>query len=306
MAMDWDKLRIFHAVAVAGSFTHAGEALNLSQSAVSRQISSLEDSIGVPLFHRHARGLILTEQGDLLFNAAKDIFSRLAMIEGQLGDSKELAEGPLTITVAEFFGTTWLAPIVKEFHAKHPEINLTILLEDRVLNLGMREADAAIRLYEPQQQDLIQRHLTSIKLNVCASSDYLAKNGTPKKPEDLSKHTLVAYPEDAVVTPYDNANWHLDIAGLKTRKPSDSAFQKLDIIWINSLSAVYQAARSGLGIAALPDYLVRNATELQPILTEEKQPSIDVYFVYPEERRHSGRIASFRDFLLKHISQIGA
>ena len=304
MAMDWDKLRIFHAVAVAGSFTHAGETLNLSQSAVSRQISSLEDSIGVPLFHRHARGLILTEQGDLLYNAAKDIFSRLAMIEGQLGDSKERAEGPLTITVAEFFGTTWLAPILKEFHDQHPEIDLTVLLEDRVLNLGMREADAAIRLYEPSQQDLIQRQLTSIKLNICASKEYLKARGTPKDAASLLKHTLIAYPEDALVTPFENANWHLDFIGFKSRRPSDTAFQPVDIVWINSLSAVYQAARNGLGVAALPDYLVKAAPELEQIIPEADSPSIDVYFVYPQERRHSGRIACFRDFLLKHIATI--
>ena len=306
MSMDWDKLRIFHAVAVAGSFTHAGETLNLSQSAVSRQISSLEDSIGVPLFHRHARGLILTEQGDLLYNAAKDIFSRLAMIEGQLGDSKERAEGPLTITVAEFFGTTWLAPILKEFHDLHPEIDLTVLLEDRVRNLGMREADAAIRLYEPSQQDLIQRHLTSIKLNICASKSYLKERGTPKDAASLLKHTLIAYPEDALVLPFENANWHLDFIGFKSRRPSDTAFQPVDIVWINSLSAVYQAARNGLGVAALPDYLVKAAPELEQIIPEAESPSIDVYFVYPQERRHSGRIACFRDFLLKHIATIGA
>ncbi|MBU0858812.1 MAG: LysR family transcriptional regulator, partial [Alphaproteobacteria bacterium] len=88
--MDWDKLRIFHAVAEAGSFTHAGEALNLSQSAVSRQISTLEESLGVSLFHRHARGLLLTEQGELLQKAAKDIFGKLSMIEGQLVDSRQL------------------------------------------------------------------------------------------------------------------------------------------------------------------------------------------------------------------------
>ena len=82
--MDWDKLRIFHAVAEVGSFTRAGETLNLSQSAVSRQISSLEDSIGVLLFHRHARGLLLTEQGELLHKTAKEIFGKLALIEGQL------------------------------------------------------------------------------------------------------------------------------------------------------------------------------------------------------------------------------
>src|SRR5687768_5572766 len=144
--MDWDKLRIFHAVAEAGSFTHAGETLNLSQSAVSRQISTLEESIGVTLFHRHARGLILTEEGELLHNAAGDIFGKLAMIEGQLADSKQLPEGPLRITVAEFIGSTWLAPKLEQLRREHPDIQMIMLLDDRILNLGMREADAAIRL----------------------------------------------------------------------------------------------------------------------------------------------------------------
>jgi len=82
--MDWDKLRIFRSVAEAGSFTHAGEALNLSQSAVSRQISALEESVNVKLFHRHARGLILTEHGELLFSTAKEVYHTLAMTEAKL------------------------------------------------------------------------------------------------------------------------------------------------------------------------------------------------------------------------------
>ena len=95
--MDWDKLRIFHAVAEAGSFTHAGETLNLSQSAISRQVSSLEQSLKLPLFHRHARGLILTEQGEDLYRTAHDVFQQLAMTEARLTDSKESPRGPLNI-----------------------------------------------------------------------------------------------------------------------------------------------------------------------------------------------------------------
>lgn len=153
--MDWDKLRIFYAVAEAGSFTHAGDTLNLSQSAVSRQISTLEESIGVSLFHRHARGLILTEEGELLQTAAAEIFGKLAMIEGQLADARKLPEGPLRITVAEFIGSTWLAPKLEQLRREHPDVKLTMLLDDRIFNLSMREADAAIRLYKPEQPDLI-------------------------------------------------------------------------------------------------------------------------------------------------------
>jgi DNA-binding transcriptional LysR family regulator len=110
MAMDWDKLRVFHAVAEAGSFTHAGEALNLSQSAVSRQISALEESVSMPLFHRHARGLILTEQGELLFRTAREVFAKLAMAEGLISESKDRPKGPLKITTTVAFGSVWLTP----------------------------------------------------------------------------------------------------------------------------------------------------------------------------------------------------
>ena len=97
--MDWDKLRVFHAVAEAGSFTHAGEMLNLSQSAISRQISGLEASLKVPLFHRHARGLILTEQGELLYRTAHEVFGKLAMTAAQLAESKDRPKGPLKVTI---------------------------------------------------------------------------------------------------------------------------------------------------------------------------------------------------------------
>ena len=107
--MDWDKLRVFHAAAEAGSFTHAGERLNLSQSAVSRQISNLEQSLNVALFHRHARGLILTEQGEVLFSTAREMFSKLATTEALISEGRERPKGNLRITSTVAFGSTWLA-----------------------------------------------------------------------------------------------------------------------------------------------------------------------------------------------------
>ncbi|AGH98331.1 LysR family transcriptional regulator [Micavibrio aeruginosavorus] len=295
--MDWDKLRIFHAVAEAGSFTHAGETLNLSQSAVSRQISSLEESLGVTLFHRHARGLLLTEQGELLHKTARDIFGQLSMIEGQLLDSKQLPEGPLRITVAEFIGSTWLAPNLGRFREQYPDIQLTILLDDRILNLGMREADAAIRLYKPEQPDLIQRQLTTLNFRICASSSYLKKHGTPKDIKDLQSHTLIGFPEN-VPAPYADPNWLFRIAGVD---PED--YNK--IIMMNSLYAIQRAVESDAGIASLPDYMIRQNPDLQIILPEAERAGVDMYFVYPEERRHSRRIAILRDFLVENIQKAG-
>lgn len=292
--MDWDKLRIFYAVAEAGSFTHAGDSLNLSQSAVSRQISTLEESLGVSLFHRHARGLILTEEGELLHKTAGEIFGKLAMIEGQLADSKQLPEGPLRITIAEFIGSTWLAPKLAQLRADHPDIQVTMLLDDRIFNLGMREADAAIRLYKPEQQDLIQKHLTDIHFKICASKDYLKKHGTPKTVKDLKKHILVGYPEN-VPAPFADPNWLFRIAELEQGAGNT--------IMLNSIYGIFEAVKGGAGIAALPDYLIATDKDVTPILTDTVRPPVEMYFVYPEERRHSKRIGIFRDFLAKSVSE---
>ena len=297
MTMDWDKLRIFHAVAEAGSFTHAGEKLNLSQSAVSRQISTLEESLGVPLFHRHARGLILTEQGEMLQRAAKDIFGRLSMIEGQLVDSKQLPEGPLRITTTEFIGSTWLAPHLKEFQDKHEDIQITLIFDDRVLNLGMREADAAIRLYKPEQPDLVQRQLTTLNFHIYASKDYIGEPGKPKDSKQLKKHRLIGYPESAPA-PFTDPNWLFRLAGIDPE-------EKSRLIMMNSLYAMYRACESGIGLAALPDYMAAGNKNLERILPEAQPAGVDMYFVYPEERRHSQRIAIFRDFLIKLVSETG-
>lgn len=292
--MDWDKLRIFHTVAEAGSFTHAGEVLKLSQSAVSRHISALEESLGVTLFHRHARGLILTEAGELLHNGSRDIFSRLSMLEGQLTDAKDQTSGSLKITVAEFIGSSWLAGHLAAFREQNKDIHLSLLLEDRVLNLGMREADAAIRLYRPEQQDLIQRQLATVHFVICAHKDYLKKNGTPSSASQLKDHFLIGYPDD-VVLPYQNPNWLFERANID---PANNERVTL----LNSISGINAAVGSGAGIAVLPKYLVSANPNLQVILPEIHPESVDMYFVYPEERRHSKRISIFRDFLLERVA----
>src|ERR1700759_365601 len=204
--MDWDKLRVFHAVAEAGSFTHAGEALNLSQSAVSRQISALEESLSVPLFHRHARGLILTEQRELLFRTAREVFAKLSMAEGMISESKDRPKGPLKITSSVAFGSTWLTPRIREFLDLYPEIQVTLVVDDSELDLSMREADVAIRMAPPRQPDLVQRHLMTVRSYAYASPDYLKKHGTPTRPEDLDEHRVIIYGDDSR-PPTPSINW---------------------------------------------------------------------------------------------------
>jgi len=293
--MDWDKLRVFHAVAEAGSFTHAGESLNLSQSAVSRQISALEESLSVPLFHRHARGLILTEQGELLFRTAREVFAKLSMAEGLISESKDRPKGPLKITSTVAFGSTWLTPRIREFLDLYPEIQVTLVVDDVELDLSMREADVAIRMSPPRQPDLIQRHLVSVPTHVYAAPEYVKRHGMPQKPEDLDKHRLIVYGEDAR-PPVQNVNWLLE-AGTKLgqeRKP---------ILAVNNFYAMLRAVLSGLGIAALSDFIASEHSELVRVLPELTGPPIEAYFVYPEELRTSKRISVFRDFLLRKVAE---
>ena len=294
--MDWDKLRIFHAVAEAGSFTHAGETLNLSQSAISRQVSSLEQSLKLTLFHRHARGLILTEQGEDLYRTAHEVFHQLAMTEARLTDSKDRPQGPLKINTTIGFGSVWLTPKIKEFIDLYPDIDVSIILVYDDLDLSMREADVAIRLAAPRQPDLIQRHLMSIKYRVYASPEYIEEHGTPLKPEDLDDHKIVTFGEEVGdQTDLLPALNFLMEAGRDKKKP------RKPILKVNNIYGIYRAVLSGVGIGALPNYFIEDSTTLVRVLPEMQSPDTDVYFVYPEELRQSARIAVFRDFLVRKI-----
>jgi len=295
MAMDWDKLRVFHAVAEAGSFTHAGESLNLSQSAVSRQISALEESLSVPLFHRHARGLILTEQGELLFRTAREVFAKLAMAESLISESKDRPKGPLKITTTVAFGSIWLTPRIREFMELYPEIQVSLVVDDTELDLSMREADVAIRMSPPRQPDLIQRHLVSVQVHIYASPDYLKKYGTPQRPEDLDTHRLIVYGEDSR-PPVPGVNWLLD-AGAKP------GHDRRPILTVNNTYGMLRAVMSGLGLASLPDFVAHENNGLVRVLPELAGPPNEAYFVYPEELRASKRISVFRDFLLRKVTE---
>lgn len=292
--MDWDKLRIFHAVAEAGSFTHAGDTLNLSQSAVSRQISALEDSLRTPLFHRHARGLLLTEQGELLYRTVRDVFMKLAAAEAQISESKERPSGLLRVTTPVALGSVWLTPRLQEFAEVYPDITLNLLLDDSELDLGMREADCAIRTSTPRQPDLIQRHLMTIRVHVYASPPYLKRYGMPKTAADLDSHRLIVYGEDPR-PPFPGVNWLLE-AGTKPGQ------RREPVLMVNNNYAILRAVENGVGIAAFPDYMAVESSKIIQVLPELEGPSYEAYFVYPEELRNSKRIAVFRDFLIRKVS----
>lgn len=293
--MDWDKLRIFHAAAEAGSFTHAGETLSISQSAVSRHISALERDLRVPLFHRHARGLVLTEQGELLYRTAQEVFSKLATTQILLADSREKPHGDLKVTTTMALGTGWLTPRLNDFLKLYPDIRLQLLLDDEVLNLTMREADVAIWFGPPTQQDLVRRKLFTVHFHVYASNDYVKRFGKPRTLDDIDRHRILTY-GGVLPSPFKEMNW-LETKGRDGQGPREPALR------INSLLALREAVLQGIGIAVLPDYLAKDHPRLGHVLEEVEMPVFDTYFVYPADLKDTKRVNVFRDFLVSKAKE---
>jgi DNA-binding transcriptional LysR family regulator len=288
--MDWDKLRIFHAAAEAGSFTHAGESLGLSQSAVSRQVSALEHDLEVPLFHRHARGLILTEAGDHLFRTVQDVMAKLEAARERLTDNREKPHGDLRVTTTFGIGTNWLTPRLGQFLELYPDIRLQVLLSDDELDLGMREADIALRLRAPSQPDLIRRRLFTVHYHLYASAEYLKRHGQPHSIEDLDHHRLLGYAVTGA-TFLDDLNALLYI-GRDAKKPRAACLA------VNNMTALQKAVEAGVGIAVLPEYLNEAGGSLIKLLPQTSMPELECYLVYPEEMKNVARVQVFRDFLV--------
>ena len=288
--MDWDKLRIFHAVADAGSLTHAGDTLHLSQSAVSRQVRALEDSLSTTLFHRHARGLILTEQGELLFDATVAMNKRLEAAAARIRDSEEEVFGELRVTTTIGFGSLWLAPRLSKLYDLYPDLTIDLMLEEKVLDLPMREADVAIRMKEPSQADLVRKRLMNIRMRLYASPDYIAKNGMPERIEDISAHRLICQnPRSAQV-----ASGLALVQRLMT-------YNVNSMLTVNNYFGVLQSVIHGLGIGVLPDYSTQDSDRVVRVLPDVESVEVPVYLAYPEELRQSKRIAAFRDFVEAEI-----
>lgn len=288
--LDWDKLRIFHSVADAGSLTHAGETLHLSQSAVSRQIRALEESLSVTLFHRHARGLILTEQGELLFAATSDMSKKLDNAEARIRDSEDEVSGELKVTTTVGFGTLWLAPRIGRLYDKFPDLKIDLLLEERVLDLPMREADIAIRMKEPSQADLVRRRLMNVNMRLYASKSYFKNRDMPKDFEDLRNHRIIS----------QSLSSQQVSASLNWMRPLLSG-EHSSHLTVNNYFGVLQAVLFGVGIGVLPSYVTADFPHLIRVLPEEESSQVPVYLAYPEELRHSKRVAVFRDFVLQEI-----
>ncbi len=293
--MDWDKLKIFHTVAEAGSFTNASTILNLSQSAISRQIQSLEKDLKINLFERHARGLVLTSNGEYLFKTANDVISKLKEVESNLSEEKNQIKGKLIVTTVVSFGTTWLTPRIKEFMDLHPEIEIELIFNDKELDLATRQADVAIRMRRPKQLNLIQKKFVNFNYHIYGSNEYLQKNGYPKNLKDLDKHKFITYGKGAP-SPVYNPDWVLKVGSKEGKK-------RKSLMKVNSVYGLLLAVQSGVGLAALPDYITYNVSGITKVLPDETGKPTETHFVYPASLKDNARLIAFRNFLFSKVNE---
>jgi DNA-binding transcriptional LysR family regulator len=293
--MDWDKLKIFYAVAEAGNFTKATYALNLSQSAISRQIQSLEQELKTQLFERHARGLSLTENGEYLFKTAREVISKLKDVESTLIDKKDKPSGKLTVTTFVSFGTTWLTPRTQEFMKLNPEMEIELVFDDKELDLSTRQADIGIWARRPKKLNYIQKKLIDIHYHIYGSTKYLEQYGHPKTVSELNKHKFISYGRGAP-SPVFNPDWALKL-GIKDNK------KRKPVMKVNSVYGLLLAVRSGVGLAALPDYITVSVPNIVKVLPQIEGPKTEAYFVYPESLKNTARIIAFRNFLYTKVSK---
>ena len=293
--MDWDKLKIFHAVAEAGSFTSATINLNLSQSAISRQIQALEQDLKVQLFERHARGLTLTQHGEYVFKTAHEVISKLKEVETTLIDQKSKPSGKITITTVRSFGTHWLTPRIQDFMKLNPEIEVELIFDDKELDLSTRQADIGIFMRRPKQLNYIQRKLMDINYHIYGSNKYLEQYGIPKTVNDLNKHRFISFGRGAP-SPVFNPDWAMKL-GMKDNKKRKSVMK------VNSVMGLLLAVESGVGLAALPDYLVFQSRNLIKVLPNTEGPITEAHFVFPQSLKNVARVQAFRNFLYSKISE---
>ena len=293
--MDWDKLKIFHAVAEAGNFTKATYALNLSQSAISRQIQSLEQELKTQLFERHARGLSLTENGEYLFKTAREVISKLKDVESALIDKKDKPSGKLTVTTVVSFGTTWLTPRIQEFMKLNPEMEIELIFDDKELDLSTRQADIGIWMRRPKQLNHIQKKLIDIHYHIYGSTKYLEQYGHPKIITELNKHKFISYGKGAP-SPVFNPDWALKL-GVKDNK------KRKPVMKVNSIYGLLLAVQSGVGLAALPDYITVSVPNIVKVLPQIEGPKTEAYFVYPQSLKNVARVIAFRNFLYSKVSK---
>ncbi len=289
--MNWERLKVFHQVARAGSFTNAAFQMNISQSSLSRTIMQLEHELKTRLFHRLPHGLEPTPQGKNLYTVTTRMFHEAEAVENLFTQEKNAPAGLLRIITTISLASMWFPYYTLGFHEKYPDMRLVITGNDDNLDLNLRQADVSIRTFIPHQPDLIQNYLITFTPKFFASPDYLKKHGEPKTIEDLDNHRLLTY-ADYHVHPYGNSlHWILNAGGTveNLRKP---------FLRVNTGPGLLKMAEQGVGILAMSDqYPAVQESSLIPILQEYEGPGTKLYYSYPKQMKGFKRVEVLNSYL---------
>lgn len=296
--IDWEKLKIFHVVVEYNNFTKAAKFLGMTQPSTSRAIKALEESLGVTLFKRHSRGLVLTEEGETLYETTQNISTQINRAQSLVTENKENPQGTLTVVTTLMFGSAWLAPRIKKFRDKYPEIDVNIIATDAKFQEMLLDADCAIQFGTPTDQTFIKKTLFYDQRYLCGTKEYFEKNGTPKTLQDLDHHDLIVYSQKGRGTVLPTVNWLLT-AGIEHPHQKRKA-----ALVVNNAYGVVTAVCSGLGIGIVPIYQSYEKQDLVKVLEDYDIQCHNANFLYPKELKNSQKIELFKNFMIEETKPI--
>ena len=280
--MDLEALKIFYVVAREKQITSASACLGKTQPAISERLKRFQKDLDTQLYTVGKNGIILTATGELLFEKAKKILSEVETLKYDIQNASK-AKCHLRIATTHAFVSQVLMKVIPRFIEECPEVNITIIADDSPLDLNLRETDISVRTFLDSSKHLQQDFLATYHIQLFASRDYLNRNGTPQKVQDLENHILISYPED-VAKPYSDVNWHLSLISKNNRIA----------IRVNSSHALQMAAISGAGIISLSkEAIILNDLDVERVLPELEGPSVDMYYVYNKSTNNNKYIQSF-------------
>ncbi|MCE7997527.1 MAG: LysR family transcriptional regulator [Rhodobiaceae bacterium] len=288
MPLQLDHIRTFHVVAKCGSLLAASRQLGLTQPTVGRHIDLLEESLGISLFTRGREGMRLTPKGSDLLCAAHEMMDTATEFERVAAGLEDRIEGTVRISANEIFGTLLLPGLLAPFISDHPEIEVELDVSNQVSNLLQRDADIAIRLFRPDQNDLIARKIVDLPLGLFAHQSYLARNPAPQKAAHLRDHVLVGQDRNTgLIRAYEAAG-----VALRT---NDFGFRcDNDIAEIN-------AVRAGIGIGPLHMGMASHLSDVTQILPDIAVPPLELWLACHADVRHNKRIRVVMDFLAEQL-----
>ena len=288
------SLRAFVKVVELGSFSEAGRQLRLSRSAVSKYVADLENDLGVQLLNRTTRRASPTENGQAYFERALTILADLDAADQSVAHLQSTPSGLLRVNAPMSFGTIRLGPLIADFMARYPELQIQLVLNDEHVDPVQEGLDVTLRIAELESSSLIARKIVPIDRVVCASSDYLARRGTPVHPDDLRDHTCLTYGFLST-----GNQWKL------SGPDGDHWIQPRWNLCANNAEVLRDAAVRGRGIALLPVFIAVKELKsgaLRSILTDYKAPVLALYAIYAPTRHLAVKVRLFIDFLIEHIS----